>query len=102
MRTSRFDFGSGPDPDLADHWDTKRKLFSLAEVWALPNAVLVSDCDHFILPQLSWNTETVGWFTALILFLGERYVFRPILILHRFSLVIGLHIFLMTHLMALF
>ena len=39
--TSQFDFGSGPDPDLAYKWDTKRKLFSLAEACALPSAVLV-------------------------------------------------------------
>ena len=41
-RTSRFDFGSGPDPDPAYQWDTKRKLFSLAEVCALPSDVLVT------------------------------------------------------------
>ena len=40
-RTSRFDFGSGPDADLAYQWDTKNKLFSLAEVFALPSAILV-------------------------------------------------------------
>ena len=40
-RTSRFDFGSGPNPDPAYQWDTKCKLFNLAEVCALPNAVLV-------------------------------------------------------------
>ena len=28
-RTSRFDFGSGPDTDPAYQWDTKRKLFSV-------------------------------------------------------------------------
>ena len=33
---------SGPDPDLAHQWDTKRKLFSLVEVCPLPSAVLVS------------------------------------------------------------
>ena len=38
--TSRFDFGSGLDPDPAYQWDTKRQLFSLAEVHALPSAVL--------------------------------------------------------------
>ena len=38
-RTSRFDFESGPDPDLTCQWDTERKLFSLAEVRAPPSAV---------------------------------------------------------------
>ena len=40
-RTSQFDLGSGPDPDPASHWDTKRKPFGLAEAYALLNAVLV-------------------------------------------------------------
>ena len=42
-RTSRLDFGSGLDPDTdpAYQWDAKRKLFSLAEVHARPNAALV-------------------------------------------------------------
>ena len=35
--TSQFDFGSGPDPDPANQWDTKRKLSSLAEVCDLPS-----------------------------------------------------------------
>ena len=39
--TSRLDFGSGPDADLAYQWDTKHKLFSLVEVCALPCANLV-------------------------------------------------------------
>ena len=42
-RTSRFDFGSGPDADPAYKFDTKCKLFSLAEVCALPSAVLISN-----------------------------------------------------------
>ena len=33
--------GVGPEPDTAYRWETKHKLFSLAEVCALPNAVLV-------------------------------------------------------------
>jgi len=40
-RMSRFDFGSGLDPDPASQWDAKRKLFSLVEVCAPPSAVLV-------------------------------------------------------------
>ena len=40
-RTSRLDFGSGPDSDLAYRWDAKRKLFSLAQVCALPIAIQV-------------------------------------------------------------
>ena len=39
-RTSQLDFGSGPDADPAYQWDTKHKLFSLAEVGGLPSAVL--------------------------------------------------------------
>ena len=31
-RTSRFDFGSGLDSDQTYQWDTKCKLFSLAEI----------------------------------------------------------------------
>ena len=38
--TNRLDFDEYPDPDPAYQWDTKRKLFSLAEVSALPSAVL--------------------------------------------------------------
>ena len=34
-RTSGFDFGLGLDPDPTYQWDTKRKLFSLADVCAL-------------------------------------------------------------------
>ena len=41
-RTSRFDFSSGPDPDPACWWDTKREPFSLAEVCAPLSVVLVS------------------------------------------------------------
>ena len=33
---------NGPDADPADQRDTKSKLFSLAEVCALPSAVLVT------------------------------------------------------------
>ena len=40
-KTSRLDFGKDPDLDPAYQWDTKHKLFSLAEVGALQNAVLV-------------------------------------------------------------
>ena len=40
-RTSRFDFALRKDPDPAYQWDTKHKLFSLAEVCALPSGVLV-------------------------------------------------------------
>ena len=36
-RTSGLDFGSDP----AHQWDTKRELFHLAEVCALPSAVLL-------------------------------------------------------------
>ena len=43
-RTSRFDFGSGLNPDPANQWDTKCKLFSMAEVCTLPSAVLVPEC----------------------------------------------------------
>jgi len=40
-RTSRLDFGSGPDADLAYQWDVKYKLFSLMEVCALLSTVLI-------------------------------------------------------------
>ena len=43
-RTSRFDFGSGPDPDLAYQWNTKGKLFSLAEVCSLSLGCRCSFC----------------------------------------------------------
>ena len=36
-RTSGLDFGSDP----AHQWDTKRELFHLAEVCALPSAILL-------------------------------------------------------------
>ena len=42
MGTSSLDFVLGPNADQAYQWDTKRKLFSLVEVWALPSAVLVA------------------------------------------------------------
>jgi len=55
-RTRRFDFGSGPDGDPAYQWDSKRKLLSLAEVCALPSAVLIESVNtikaqlhHFVL-----------------------------------------------------
>ena len=41
-RISQFHFGSGPDADPANQWDTKRKLFSQEEECALPSVVLVS------------------------------------------------------------
>jgi len=41
---SRLDFAAGPNPDLAYPWDTKHKLFSLAEVCAVASAVLVFPC----------------------------------------------------------
>ena len=53
-RTNRFDFGEDPDPDLAYQWDTKCKLFSLAEVCALPSAVLVQTC-----AQCWFHTNTI-------------------------------------------
>ena len=34
-RTSRLDFGSGPEANPAYGWDAKRKLFSLAEARTL-------------------------------------------------------------------
>ena len=40
-RTSRFDFGSGLDPDPDNQWDIKCKLVSLVEVCTLMNVVLV-------------------------------------------------------------
>ena len=40
-RTSQLNYTSGQIPDPADKWDTKGKLISLAEVRALPSALLV-------------------------------------------------------------
>ena len=40
-RISRLHFGSALGADLTYQWNTKRKLFSLAEVCALPSAVPV-------------------------------------------------------------
>ena len=40
-RTSQLGIVSSPDPDPAYQWDTKRKLFNLAEVCAQPSTVLV-------------------------------------------------------------
>ena len=36
--TSRFDFGSGPNPDPAYRWDTKRELFTMS---CVPSVVRV-------------------------------------------------------------
>ena len=48
-RTSRLDFGSGQDADITYSWNTKRKLFSLAEVCTLPSAITVtSSTDLFV------------------------------------------------------
>ena len=41
-RTSRLDFGLDTDPDPVYQWDTKRKLFTLAQVCARPSAVIIS------------------------------------------------------------
>ena len=38
----RFESGSDSDTDPAYQWDTKRKLFSLVEVYTLLSAVLVT------------------------------------------------------------
>ena len=39
-----LNFSSGKNPDLAYQWVTKRKLISLAELCALPSALLVYTC----------------------------------------------------------
>ena len=55
-RTNRLDFGSVLDPDPADQWDTKRKLFRLAEVRALPRGVLVLNAsEHFV--TMPWSSS---------------------------------------------
>jgi len=41
IRTSRFDFGSGPDQDQTYQWDEKRKLFNLTEVSGLPSILFL-------------------------------------------------------------
>ena len=65
-RTSRLDFGSGPDPDPAFQWEKKkRKLFSLAEVCALPSAILVLPCElgqcSMISPPTLVNISSDQW-----------------------------------------
>ena len=40
-RTSGLYFDEDLDADPAHQWDTKRKLFSMAEVYGPPSAVLV-------------------------------------------------------------
>ena len=68
-RMNWFDFGEDPDPDLAYQWDTKVKLFSLAEVCTLPSAVLVhvwfADCKH---PDSSKRVQSkkVKFYTLLL------------------------------------
>ena len=72
-RTSRFDFALGLDADLAYQWDTKRKLFSLAEVYALLNAV---KSYIFVFPaERTWsatNPLLVKQATPLPAFVGEQ------------------------------
>ena len=51
-RTSRFDFGYGQNADLAYLWDTKHKLFHLAEVCALDSVVPVVVVKQIYLKQL--------------------------------------------------
>ena len=41
LRTSWFDFAKGLDPDVACQWDAKHKPLILADVCALPSALLV-------------------------------------------------------------
>ena len=41
IRTSRFDFGSGPDQDQTYQWDEKRNLFNLTEVCGLPSILFL-------------------------------------------------------------
>ena len=60
--TSRFDFGSSPNPDPAYQWDTKRKLIRLAEVCAPLSAVLVP---NFIWLVLSFCLLHLFFFVTL-------------------------------------
>ena len=50
----------------------------------------ISDWGQFTILQLYQNTGTASWFVALILFLGERYIFRISFVIRKYSLVIVL------------
>ena len=58
-RTNRFDFGSGPDPDLSYQWHTKCGLFRLAEV-DMRSTECPSCCggDHFEIVALPTTEES--------------------------------------------
>ena len=55
---AHLDIASGPNPDLAHQWDTKRKLFILAEVCIVRIAVLIVSCfylsDSLLDPNLAF------------------------------------------------
>ena len=40
-KISQLNFSSGPNPDPAYQWDTKRKLISMVEVYSSLSALLV-------------------------------------------------------------
>ena len=80
-RTSRFDFGSGQNPDPDNRWDTKCKPFSLAEVCALPRAVLVLNVlGQYIRTgnELSQHTSVYFLHTAVwrVLYTREQQVLQ--------------------------
>ena len=51
-RTGRINVSSDPNQDPVDQCDTKRKLISLTEVYALPSALLVLSAVPFVLLRL--------------------------------------------------
>ena len=56
-RTIRLGFGEGPDPDPAYQWDTKRKVFSLAEVCTPPSVIVVTCVFMFELSNLGFKLD---------------------------------------------
>ena len=71
-RTRQLDFGSGPDSDPAYQWDSVPKLFSMAEVCALPSAI------HCPKQNYSWESIFLNFLkkkkTFMFLFLNPSGV----------------------------
>ena len=72
-RTRRFHFGSGLDANSAYRWETKCKLFSLTEVYALPRAVLV----HAVVDVIDTINE---YFTARPLSMQNMHIYLFIVV----------------------
>ena len=80
-RTGQCGFDSGADPDQPCQWDTKRKLFSLVEVYALLSDVLVNpiitEKCYFKIPRNHIYHVRVRWFTTLTVIIAESLPHRP-------------------------